>query len=334
MRTKCVLLASVAASLSLSLHLASPAEAGYAIATFDSSRIQSTNGVNFTFHNSPFYDVARGLLINTSFHGASGVNTVVSMSTITTAGLANTDAFVLPLLTNGSAGLSSAEKSALTTYVTNGGGLFVFSNRAASDDLQGIVNITAGGFSTQFSSSAARVVNSSSPLLTGPGGTLASNATFSGVGFGGSIAAVGTGGALAVGLTGGPYLAATYTLGSGHIVVFTDEEIFMSTRRYTDGVTFTNTVSGTVNTAALTINFSTHAVNTNTGRLFLNAFEYALPSAPRSGQSLVAGGFALTTLEATAVPEPSSFVSGGIGAAALGIGLAFRRRLRRSADAA
>ena len=214
------------------LVFASPALAANPInlLTVDESRMGvQTNqygSINFNFVAPGAFDTVRGDLLNLSNFGPGGivdrsVNILPTVSSLTPEALANADILVLPAM----GGLSPEENTAVSNYVQNGGGLFLFSNWAPNTIGQDIFGTTIGTTTGNF----VVVTDAGSPVINGPFGVVdASVADPLYLMWNQSFGSVGPYGHEILRNDQGEAFGVTLEYGSGKAVLFSDEELFMN----------------------------------------------------------------------------------------------------------
>ncbi|TAK64944.1 PEP-CTERM sorting domain-containing protein [Methylobacter sp.] len=180
--------------------------------------------VSFTSNSG--YSVLRSDLLNPSKFGPDGIVKeqiifLPAVTGITEDTLASADIF---FWLASSAKPSNAELELLHSFVSAGGGLFVFGN--SINDFAATFNAMPGGIHGGAWLNAT-ITDGFSPIATGPFGSLSPGATFQ-VPYHGYLADVGPNGKAAINDGGPGVLGATFEVGSGRAVLIGDEEIFLS----------------------------------------------------------------------------------------------------------
>jgi len=218
------------------------------------------------FVTNPGWGTVRSDLLNSALFGPTGVvnrsiQFLPSSHTITPGNLAGVDllmivAFGIP---------SNSDLTELRSFVEVGGGLFVFGN-----DMGSYASLVGGSFGQKGGgTSTATIVNSNSPLVSGPFGNLTVGTQFY-LPYHSSLSSSGIAGVVGVTDGSGPF-AISYQIGQGRVVLIGDEEIFL------------NADPG----------FSADPKLTNTTRLlFQNAFAYVatVPEPSTYALGLIAAG--------------------------------------------
>ncbi len=193
------------------------------IVTLDASRIGTCGALTSGF-TGPLYESIRGDLLAPANFGPAGVVPrsvqLTEVLALDFAALSNADIVLLPRI---SSGMDEGERMLLNSFVLAGGGVLWFANGAARV-LEDFLDVTPGPFGLGVQAS---VSNPSSPIVSGPFGSLAQGTTVPHQ-FAGSFADVGPHGTAALTTTGGTF-GASFALGAGRVVAFTDEEIVIST---------------------------------------------------------------------------------------------------------
>jgi hypothetical protein len=197
-----------------------------AAAPVDVLTLDSTRTPN-EFKTSSGFSGARADLLDLSNFGPDGkvpraIQSITAVPVITPASLSGIE---LVILSNVTVLPTAAEDSALSSFLSAGGGLLILDNNAAVI-LQPILGVTPGAFS---SSGVGLVSNSAAPIVNGPFGALPTGTPVT-TGFAGSFA---TGGLTPSGteaITNDMgILAASFTVaGGGRVAAISDDEIFAS----------------------------------------------------------------------------------------------------------
>ncbi|MGI9432293.1 MAG: hypothetical protein ACR2PQ_08775 [Myxococcota bacterium] len=202
------------------LHAAS--SAALTAVTLDESRVGDVEGLNLNFAAGEAFAAARAALLEPANFGPGGiVEEPIDLATV--AGFDDTSLATADLVVWNGGTLEEAELAALGRFVACGGAVIAFQNAAASH-FGPLFGADAGATTGTASASTSQA---DSPVTAGPFGTLTPATVFP-TGFAGSFGANlgATGVAAAINDVG--TLAASFTLGAGTAVVFTDEEIFVS----------------------------------------------------------------------------------------------------------
>jgi len=186
----------------------------------DASRnvVCSTNGVaNDLF--SPPLAVALQALQSSTFHGGRSLQ-INAVTALDAATLSQAD---LLLVVNVIQDVTMAERMAINSFVVAGGGVVWFANDAGRV-LQDVLGV---GDSTGVGAIPALVADASSPMVSGPFGSLPLGTAIQHA-YCYPLLDLGRHGAVAVDTSIGA-LAATFTLGAGRVALFGDEEVLMTT---------------------------------------------------------------------------------------------------------
>lgn len=197
-----------------------------AAAPVDVLTLDSTRTPN-DFATSSGFSGARADLLNPSNFGPSGtvpraVQSITAVPVITAASLSGIE---LVVLSNVTVLPTAAENSALSSFLSAGGGLLILDNNAAAI-LQPILGVTPGSFS---SSGVGLVSNSAAPIVNGPFGALPTGTAVT-TGFAGSFATGGLtpSGTEAITNDVGILAASFDVAGGGRVAAISDEEMFAS----------------------------------------------------------------------------------------------------------
>ncbi|MBE7504367.1 MAG: tandem-95 repeat protein [Verrucomicrobiales bacterium] len=186
------------------------------------SVVHVLTGANFSAN--PGFSVVRNDLLNPALFGPSGtvphsINLVTTES-ITADSLEGIEVVILQVTFGPMPAVE--DLSALTQFVNAGGGLFVFGNEI--DQFASMVGATPSpGWGL---GSTATVVDTASPLVTGPFGSLPLGPLFS-LCMHDAFASAGPEGLVGITDGGGPF-GITYQLGAGRVALVGDEEVFLS----------------------------------------------------------------------------------------------------------
>lgn len=230
---------------------------GINVLTLDESRVgvqtNSYGSLNFNFATGDSFATVRNDLLNIANFGPGGtvprsINLLPGVSELTPAALATADVFVQPLM----ADFSPAETAALNDFIYNGGGFLFFSNWAG--DTGGFAN-SVFGTTPGPTGGDASIVDSSSPIINGPFGTVTDPLWLM---WNLSMAGLGPYGHEVLRNDLGSVFGATFEYGKGRVVIFNDEELFM-------------------NPPAVAY-IAAPNLNANTEILFMNSFAYVVPN--------------------------------------------------------
>lgn len=186
------------------------------------SVVHVLTGANFSAN--PGFSVVRNDLLNPALFGPSGtvphsINLVTTES-ITADSLEGIEVVILQVTFGPMPTVE--DLSALTQFVNAGGGLFVFGNEI--DEFASMVGATPSpGWGL---GGTATVVDTASPLVTGPFGSLPLGPLFS-LCMHDAFASAGPEGLVGITDGGGPF-GITYQLGAGRVALVGDEEVFLS----------------------------------------------------------------------------------------------------------